>query len=78
MSDDYEERIRQDRYYTYKAWDTADDRRRLERQNEITRLGLKAPGWNAKLSGVSGQGNHRSGLIDSFSIRKKRSIALTL
>ena len=41
MSDDYEERIREDWYYTYKAWDAADDRRRAEREHEITRLGVE-------------------------------------
>jgi hypothetical protein len=41
MSDDHEERIREDWYYTYKAWDAADDKRSLERQNEITRLGAE-------------------------------------
>ncbi|MGH6843796.1 MAG: hypothetical protein ACRECU_03545 [Methylocella sp.] len=41
MGDDREERIRDDWYRTYKSWDHADDRRRVERENQITRLGLE-------------------------------------
>lgn len=42
VSDDYEERIREDWRYTYRAWDAADDRRRFEREQDSIRLGFES------------------------------------
>jgi hypothetical protein len=73
MSDDYEERIREDWYYTYKAWDAADDRRRLERQSEITRLGAEGARLEREIE-RSEQETELQEWIDRFLLNKKQAL----
>ena len=73
MSDDHEERIREDWYYTYKAWDAADDKCSLERQNEITRLGAEGARLEREIE-RSERARELQEWIDRFLLNKKYAL----
>jgi hypothetical protein len=73
MNDDYEERVRQDWYYTYKTWDAADDRRRLERENETSRLGIEGTRLGRAI-GRSERVRELQERIDRFLLNKKNAL----
>lgn len=74
MSDDYEERTREDWFYTYKAWDAAHDRRRAEREHEITRLGVEGARLGREI-GRSERARELQEWIDRFLLNKKHELA---
>jgi hypothetical protein len=59
-------------YYTYKAWDAAGDRRRLERQNEITRLGVEGARLEKEIQ-RSERARRLQEWIDKFLLNKRHA-----
>ncbi|HEX3494138.1 MAG TPA: hypothetical protein VHT48_01995 [Methylocella sp.] len=73
MGDDREERIRDDWYHTYKSWDAADDRRRVERENQITRLGLEGARLGREIERTE-QASQLKKCIDDFQKYKQNTL----
>jgi hypothetical protein len=73
MSDDYEDRIREDWRYTYKVWDAADDQRRLEREHEITRHSAEGARLDREIERAK-QAQRLKELSDTFQQKKKRLV----